>query len=329
MKDKKIRMATGERPDDQGHTIVGGRPEAGRSLRSDIPRGLEFLVKKAAVDPEFKREFLQKRDRLIDELNIPLDASEKAMLACVSPEHLEKMINATRVPPSQHKALAKASTAAMIALLTHLAFAPVPGRAETQEISPINNELFQNSGNNEYAVLLTGIRPDEDLEIVKKREKIEIPASEEDQGVTLLDDPVAPFDQITDENVAGLSVGEALQQLSDQTGVKVELNGLDQVVTDYRLESDSAGQTVAATMKKIFTELKGEDQIFKCNFDAEANTLSVEFVSRPMQALPPAPPMMKPPLVKPDFDDSAICRGIRSDMPELKIKKDFNDGEQK
>lgn len=42
-------------------TIVGGRPlGSGRSQRG-IPRGIEVLVKKAAIDPAFREVLLEKR----------------------------------------------------------------------------------------------------------------------------------------------------------------------------------------------------------------------------------------------------------------------------
>ncbi len=168
MSEKKIRMATSEDPQDQGHTIVGGRPAAAKSQRTDIPRGLELLIKRAAIDSEFRITLLEKREKLIEELQIPLDESEKAMLACVPAEHLEKMIAATEVPTSQKRALRTGSVAAMVALMTGLAFAPVAGG--TNQTQPVRlTKSSSSDSSDQYTMRLTGIRPDDEPVIEKDR----------------------------------------------------------------------------------------------------------------------------------------------------------------
>ena len=44
-------------------TIVGGRPPGSGQPIGDIPRGIEILLKKAAVDPAFQELLLRQRGR--------------------------------------------------------------------------------------------------------------------------------------------------------------------------------------------------------------------------------------------------------------------------
>lgn len=97
MDNKKVRMATSECPAEQGHTIVGGRPAGNRTLGDNIPRGLEALIKKAAQNESIKNDLMCKRDKIASDLAIELDESEISMLACVSEEHLRKMIENTHI----------------------------------------------------------------------------------------------------------------------------------------------------------------------------------------------------------------------------------------
>ena len=57
-------MKREERPSEQEAvrtTIVGGRPPGSGKTLGPIPRGIEVLVKKAAVDPSFKQTLMEKR----------------------------------------------------------------------------------------------------------------------------------------------------------------------------------------------------------------------------------------------------------------------------
>ena len=71
---KPVRMATPDYPNpvssdnvqagnlkSQGHTIVGGRPAGKSSHGGSIPRGMEILLKRAAIDEEFRQRLLEER----------------------------------------------------------------------------------------------------------------------------------------------------------------------------------------------------------------------------------------------------------------------------
>src|SRR4030042_1117067 len=50
-----------------------------------IPRGIEVLIKKAAVDPEFRAVLLEKRAAAADEIGLVLDPAEGLMLPAAPP----------------------------------------------------------------------------------------------------------------------------------------------------------------------------------------------------------------------------------------------------
>jgi len=330
MTDKKIRMPTSENPENHGHTIVGGRPQAQKSMRSNIPRGLELLIKRASVDPEFKTALVQKRIKLLNELGICLDETEKSILECVPSDHLTRMIDATEVPPAQRKAISSGSVAAMLALFTQLAFAPVPGRGETPSPAPTNSEISDNMSDERLNVMVTGIRPDEESSKYDDYEDhladrgarpdfpgnfIEnVPTPEstpvKQVNIDILDNPPAALKIMTSRNTKGMSLKEALELLSDNSALSITYTGLDEVFADYPLESDTTEKSVAETLKIICSEAAGENYSFSCIYDENAKAIQFNFKS----ALNIEPK----PLIKPGNNGSAICRGIRSDMPDLK-----------
>ncbi|HEY9070870.1 MAG TPA: hypothetical protein VIV61_11495, partial [Candidatus Ozemobacteraceae bacterium] len=154
---KSVRMA---RPDEtgdtggQGHTIVGGRPSGATDRGRGIPRGMELLLKRAAVDSAFRTDLLARRAQVADELNLPLDRTERSMLDGIPEAQLRGIITATPVPEPQRKALSGASAAAMLALLAQLTFTPVTGRAETAATTETGDQTADDDAPASY-----GIRP--------------------------------------------------------------------------------------------------------------------------------------------------------------------------
>jgi hypothetical protein len=98
-------------------TIVGGRPPArGRPIRN-VPRGLEILLKKAAVDPEFKRRLLTDRSRAAARIALQLDPTEVEVLDALPPRNLLAMVDRTEVPDSQRRAFLGCVATVMLAAL--------------------------------------------------------------------------------------------------------------------------------------------------------------------------------------------------------------------
>lgn len=83
-----------------------------------IPRGIEVLVKKAAVDPEFRRILLEKRAAAADEIGLKLEPAEVAMLNAVPAAQLESIIANTNVSEVTRSAFLGRAAAVMLAALT-------------------------------------------------------------------------------------------------------------------------------------------------------------------------------------------------------------------
>jgi hypothetical protein len=98
-------------------TIVGGRPPGSGKPLGAIPRGIEVLVKKAAVDPEFKALLLQKRAEAAREIGLALDPAEAMMLAVTPQTQLEAIIAQTTVAPTLRPAFLGRAAAVMLVAL--------------------------------------------------------------------------------------------------------------------------------------------------------------------------------------------------------------------
>jgi hypothetical protein len=98
-------------------TIVGGRPPGSGQPLGAIPRGLEVLIKKAAVDAEFRRRLLTGRAAAAAEIGLALDPAEAMMLAAAPAEQIEAIIARTSVPQEHRRAFLGQAAAAMAAAL--------------------------------------------------------------------------------------------------------------------------------------------------------------------------------------------------------------------
>lgn len=122
-------------------TIVGGRPPGCGQPIGEIPRGIEVLVRKAAVDPEFKAVLMERRAAAADEIGLELQPAEAAMLAAVPAPQLESIIARTSVPPEYRRAFLGKAAAAMLATfgLVTAAGCPLgsqPDRPPTKGVRP-------------------------------------------------------------------------------------------------------------------------------------------------------------------------------------------------
>jgi hypothetical protein len=98
-------------------TIVGGRPPGGGANVGDVPRGVEVLIKKAAVDPAFKKMLLQKRARAAEAIALKLEPAEAAMLDAVPVKQLEAIVANTKVSPGLRPAFLGYAGGVMLAAL--------------------------------------------------------------------------------------------------------------------------------------------------------------------------------------------------------------------
>jgi len=98
-------------------SIKMARPCEPAAIPRRIPRGIEVLVKKAAVDPAFKDILFEKRAGAADAIGLFLTPAEEGMLAAVPLAHLEGIIAHTRVAPKLRPAFLGYAAGAMLAAL--------------------------------------------------------------------------------------------------------------------------------------------------------------------------------------------------------------------
>ena len=98
-------------------TIVGGRPPGSGQSIGPIPRGIEVLVKKASVDPEFRKSLLTDPLDAAGEIGLTLDPAEKMMLGSVPAAQLEAIIARTHVPDRDRRAFLGKVAAVMLATM--------------------------------------------------------------------------------------------------------------------------------------------------------------------------------------------------------------------
>ena len=98
-------------------TIVGGRPPGCGKTLGEIPRGIEVLVKKAVVDPAFRKILLTRRAAAADEIGLALTPQEALMLDHVPAAQLEAIIARTKVDPSRWNAFLGRAAGVMLAAL--------------------------------------------------------------------------------------------------------------------------------------------------------------------------------------------------------------------
>ncbi len=92
-------------------------------MSRSIPQGIEVLVSKASLDPEFKTRLVERRAEAAAEIGLELNAAERAMLAAVYAEQLDAIIARTTVPHEHRRAFLGQAAAAMLAAVA--AMAPV------------------------------------------------------------------------------------------------------------------------------------------------------------------------------------------------------------
>jgi acyl carrier protein len=109
-----------DRPNEQEAvrtTIVGGRPPGSGQKIGPVPRGIEILLRKASVDPEFRELLLRDRAAAADTIGLKLEPGEAMMLFATPATQLEAIIARTRVPQEHRRAFLGQAAAAMLAVV--------------------------------------------------------------------------------------------------------------------------------------------------------------------------------------------------------------------
>jgi len=95
---------------DKKRTIVGGRPQGKAKPGAEIPRGVEVLLKMAALDPIFRKRLTHMRGQASQDLGFKLAFSEAMILEAVPEKQLQAMIDAMPVSDQERELLLSAST---------------------------------------------------------------------------------------------------------------------------------------------------------------------------------------------------------------------------
>lgn len=98
-------------------TIVGGRPPGSGRGHGAIPRGIEVLIKKAAVDDDFRKALLERRAGAAQLIQLELGESEVMMINSAPIEQLESIIRHVQVPDHERRAFLGKVATAMLAVL--------------------------------------------------------------------------------------------------------------------------------------------------------------------------------------------------------------------
>ena len=131
----------------------------------DVPRGIEILLKKAAVDPEFCSLFLEHREEAARQIGLELEPFELAMVQTFPTEQLAAIIRQTEVPQSHRRAFLGTAAAAMLAVLSGTtALAGMPQKSGgMQGMGGIRSDLPSGGGtygNRPGRFYSGGIQPD-------------------------------------------------------------------------------------------------------------------------------------------------------------------------
>lgn len=121
-------------------TIVGGRPPGSGTRVGAVPHGVEVLLKKASVDPDFRKLLLEQRGEAAHTIGLELTDAEREMLAHIPAEQLEQIINNTKVKPEHKSAflgtIGRIMLATVVAGAAFVTCVPTLGHTATAGISP-------------------------------------------------------------------------------------------------------------------------------------------------------------------------------------------------
>jgi hypothetical protein len=117
--------------------------EPGEQNIGSIPVGIDVLIKKASIDPEFRQILLEKRGEAACEIGLELTETEQKMLSSISLEQLEKIIDNTKVKPENRNIFRGKAVKLMLAAATGLVVVSMLSVKSSAGISPDRIEKMQ------------------------------------------------------------------------------------------------------------------------------------------------------------------------------------------
>lgn len=311
----------------QGHTIVGGRPAGASGNKPGIPRAMELLIKRAAIDADFRHRLLSERASLADQLAIPLDASERAMLSSIPEKQLSAIISGTRVPESQ-KGLLLGSPATMLLLLAQLTFggSGVPAHAQqTGHIPPSGSQVETAIRANEQVPPAPAPRPSRESGqmmapggcLADEPPPRPIPAPEPSPTPVPEPTPITDaaaaqlLDRTVEQELAGATFLEAIFELQQQLGVKIKVQAPGDMGFSTPIQGPFKGLSLREVLLSLGNRAGGGN--FRPMISGSAGEILLEF--RPIADTIPGAQMLPPRPTVPPGSHYDGTRGIRSDMP--------------
>jgi hypothetical protein len=289
----------------QGHTIVGGRPAGQADLGKGIPRGMELVLKKAAVDAGFCERLLAERLEAVKDLGLTLDSSEEQMLQTIPVGQLRLIISRTKVPAPQKSVFLGTSVAAMVALITQFTFSPVAGRAEDAD-SGTSRQTTQRPPNLEWE---GGARPDlppsiktkggsrpevgdfQDVQTKGIRPDFPMPPGGARPDVPIQPIPPSPSplpveesgqgkfpNRIVTSPVAGRLFLEAVKVLSDEVEIRIEVEAPGGFDIAWEVQSDVSGKTLHEALTTLCLEKTGSESRFQLFLSPDGSEIVIRFL---------------------------------------------------
>lgn len=140
---------------------------------SSIPQNVEVLIRKAAVDDEFRELLIEQRTAAAEAIGLTLEPAETMMLRSVPAAQLEKIIAETSVPHEHRRAFLGHAAAAMLAAMATMGTTAVAGVPSTTGIRAHPPDPMRiNTGGPPGGTF--GIQPDRPhvLEVPSKAERV-------------------------------------------------------------------------------------------------------------------------------------------------------------
>jgi acyl carrier protein len=100
-----------------GYINVNAKFAVVEEIPVSLSRGIEILIKKAAVDEDFKLRLLENRAEAAGSIGLQLQPAEAMMLAAVPASQLESIIGHTSIPQEHRRAFLGQVAAVMLATL--------------------------------------------------------------------------------------------------------------------------------------------------------------------------------------------------------------------
>ena len=169
-------------------TIVGGRPPGCGTSVGNIPRGIEVMIKKASVDPEFRKLLIGKKAEAANSIDLQLDKTETAIINSIPASQLSAIVAGTTLPQEHHQVFLGKAAALMLAALGVVAITgcdayltkgsrpvpkknPIPIEKVTKPNDPQPAAVKPEKPASDYSYTSRGIRPDRPIAV--KPENIE------------------------------------------------------------------------------------------------------------------------------------------------------------